>query len=109
MLGLAKYTYELAATQSDVYMRYYTVDAWAKFKDLAERYLRYVQARIATDMEIIGWNGTSVAATTNLVANPMLQDVNKGWLQYMRENKPPTSSPRALLKARSALALAATL
>ncbi|GAB1254784.1 phage major capsid protein, P2 family [Desulfovibrio falkowii] len=88
VLGLDKYTYELAATQSDVYMRYNTVDAWAKFKDMAERYLRYVQARIATDMELIGWHGVSVAATTNLAVNTMLQDVNKGWLQYMRENKP---------------------
>ena len=94
VLGLAKYTYELAATQSDVYMRYNTVDAWAKFPDMAERYLRYVQARIASDMEIIGWNGISVAATTNLVANPMLQDVNKGWLQYMRENKPANVLPQ---------------
>lgn len=36
-------------TPRDVYMRYYTVDAWAKFRDLAERFLRYVQARIASD------------------------------------------------------------
>lgn len=94
VLGLDKYTYELAATQSDVYMRYNTVDAWAKFKDMAERYARYVQERIASDMEIIGWNGISVAATTNLVTNPMLQDVNKGWLQYMRENKPANVLPQ---------------
>ena len=45
VLGLEKFTYELAATQSDVYMRYNTVDAWAKFKDMAERYSRYVWAR----------------------------------------------------------------
>lgn len=87
VLGLDKYSYELASTQSDVYMRHNTMDAWAKFKDMAERYQRYVQARIASDMEIIGWHGTSVAATTDLVAYPMLQDVNKGWLQYMRDNK----------------------
>lgn len=94
VLGLEKFTYELAATQSDVYMRYNTVDAWAKFKDMAERYSRYVWARMASDMEIIGWNGISVAATTNLVANPMLQDVNKGWLQYMRDNKPANLLPQ---------------
>ena len=94
VLGLDKYSYELAATQSDVYMRYNTMDAWAKFKDTPERYQRYVQGRIASDMELIGWNGISVAATTNLVANPMLQDVNKGWLQYMRENKPANVLPQ---------------
>lgn len=34
---------------------------------------------------MIGWNGTSRAATSNRVANPLLQDVNKGWLQRYRE------------------------
>jgi len=34
---------------------------------------------------MIGFNGTSYAATTDIVANPKLQDVNKGWLQKMRE------------------------
>lgn len=87
VLGLDSYSYELAQTNSDVYMRYATVDAWAKFKDMAERYARYVQARIASDMELIGWYGVSVAATSDLVANPLMQDVNKGWLQYMRDHK----------------------
>lgn len=88
VLGLDSYAFELAPTQSDVYMRYATVDAWAKFPDMAERYARYVQARIASDMELIGWYGEAVAATSDLTANPLMQDVNKGWLQYMRENKP---------------------
>lgn len=87
VLGLARYTYELKQTNSDVYLRYATVDAWAKFPDMAERYARYVHQRIANDMEIIGWYGVSAADTTSLTANPLMQDVNKGWLQYMRENK----------------------
>jgi P2 family phage major capsid protein len=37
---------------------------------------------------MIGFNGTSVAANTDIVANPLLQDVNKGWLQHMREEAP---------------------
>ena len=78
--------YQCVQTNFDTHLKYQKLDAWAKFPDMAERYLRYVQARIASDMEIIGWHGISVAATTDLVANPMLQDVNKGWLQYLREN-----------------------
>lgn len=93
VLGLEKHTYELAQTNSDVYMRYATVDAWAKFKDMAERYARYVQQRIANDMELIGWHGAHAAATTSLAAFPLMQDVNKGWLQYMRDKKPANILP----------------
>lgn len=86
LLGLDTYAYELFQTNSDVYMRYATMDVWAKFKDMPERYARYVQRRIANDRVIIGWNGTSAATDTDLVANPLMQDVNKGWMQYMRDN-----------------------
>ena len=88
VLGLAKFVYELFQTNSDVYLRYNTIDVWAKFKDFAERYVRYVQERIANDRELVGWHGITAAATTDIVANPMLQDVNKGWMQYMRDNMP---------------------
>ena len=88
MLGLASYKYQLYQTNSDVFMRYATMDAWAKFPDMPERYARYVQARIANDRELIGWYGTSAAADTDLETNPLLQDVNIGWLQYVRANRP---------------------
>jgi P2 family phage major capsid protein len=86
VLGLDIFKYKLYQTNSDVYMRYATMDAWAKFKDFAERYARYVQQRIANDRVIIGWHGESAAADTDLSAHPMMQDVNKGWIQYMRDN-----------------------
>lgn len=37
---------------------------------------------------MIGWNGTSVAATTNRTTSPLLQDVNIGWLAKIRTNAP---------------------
>jgi P2 family phage major capsid protein len=86
VLGLGRYRYKLAQTNSDTAIRYATIDAWAKFPDLADRYARYIQERIAADRELVGWHGTSVAQNTDLGANPELQDVNKGWMQYMREN-----------------------
>ena len=46
-----------------------------------------VQAAIGEFREH-GFNGTSIAATTDLAANPLLQDVNKGWLQHLREDAP---------------------
>lgn len=88
LLGLDKFGYKLYQTNSDVYMRYATMDAWAKFKDFAERYARYVQQRIANDRVIIGWHGESASGNTDIEANPLMQDVNKGWLQYMRDNLP---------------------
>lgn len=88
VMGLSKYTFELLQTNSDVAMPYRLLDAWAKFNDFMERYARYVQQRMGNDMELIGWHGTSAAADTDPVANPLLQDVNKGWMQYMRENRP---------------------
>lgn len=87
LLGLDTFNYKLFQTNSDVYMRYATMDAWAKFPDMADRYAKYVQKRIANDRVIIGWYGVDAAADTDLETYPLMQDVNKGWLQYMRDNK----------------------
>jgi len=88
VLGLDGNGYELFETHSDVGLKYATIDAWAKFKDFAQRYAAAVQKQIGLDRIMIGWNGTSVAATTDRVANPLLQDVNKGWMQIAREQAP---------------------
>lgn len=87
VLGLEPYKYLLHQINSDVFMAYATMDAWAKFPDFHERYTRHVQNRIACDREIIGWYGKLAAADTDIAANPLLQDVAPGWLQYMRDNK----------------------
>ena len=80
--------YELADTQSDVGLPYAKIDAWAKFPDFKDRYSAAVQKRIAQDRIVIGFHGTSAAIQTDLAANPKLQDVNKGWLQQLREQAP---------------------
>jgi len=88
VLGMDPKNYELHKTNADVALPYETMDTWSVFPDLSEKYTGWVWERIATDREIIGWNGESVAETTNKTTNPLLQDVNKGWMQYMRENQP---------------------
>ena len=75
VLGMEPAGYQLHKTDSDVFMPYETMDAWAKFPNLAERYTGYVQGRIANDRELIGWYGKLAAADTDLAANPLLQDV----------------------------------
>lgn len=77
--------YELFATEFDVALKYAKIDSWAKFPDFAARYMQLVREAIGNDMLQVGWTGTSVAADTDLAANPLLEDVNKGWLQMIRE------------------------
>ena len=80
--------YQCVQTNYDTHVRYATLDMWAKFPDFQLRLSRAIQQQCALDRIMIGFNGTSVAANTNRVANPLLQDVNKGWLQYLRDNAP---------------------
>lgn len=86
ILGLEEWEYQLHKTNSDVYIEYATLDAWAKkIPNLGALYTAYVQQQIANDRVMIGWHGVEAAANTNIETYPLLQDVNKGWFQYMRE------------------------
>ena len=80
--------YQCVQTNFDTHLKYQKLDAWAKFKDFQTRVAMAILRRQALDRMMIGFNGTSIAADTNLVTNPMLQDVNKGWLQHLREEAP---------------------
>jgi P2 family phage major capsid protein len=81
-------TYELSSTESDVSLPYAKIDAWAKFPDFHQKYSAAVQKQIALDRIMVGFHGTHAAPQTDLIAYPMLQDVNKGWLQIAREQIP---------------------
>lgn len=78
--------YVCVQTNYDTHVRYGTLDMWAKFKDFQVRLSKAIQQQCALDRIMIGFNGVSAAAETDRVANPLLQDVNKGWLQYLRAN-----------------------
>lgn len=78
--------YLCTQTNFDTAIKYSKLDAWAKFKDFQTRLRNAILQRQALDIMTIGWNGTSRAATSNRALNPLLQDVNKGWLQKAREN-----------------------
>ena len=86
--ALDENTYELFSTESDVSLPYAKIDAWAKFPDFHQKYSAAVQKQIALDRIMIGFHGISAAVQSDIVANPMLQDVNKGWLQIAREQIP---------------------
>lgn len=81
--------YEAKQTNFDTHISYRTMDAWAKFPDFARRYRLAVLKRVALDRLMIGWNGLSNTANdTDKAANPLLQDVNIGWLERARLNAP---------------------
>lgn len=76
--------YFATQTNFDTHIRYAKLDAWAKFPDFQARIRDAIIKRCALDRIMVGWNGTARAATSNPGTNPLLQDVNIGWLQKMR-------------------------
>jgi P2 family phage major capsid protein len=80
--------YECAKTEFDISMPYARLDAWANRPDFERLLSDQVISQIARDRLMIGWRGTSRAIATDRVANPLLQDVNIGWLQKWRLENP---------------------
>lgn len=85
--------YRCEKTNFDTAIKYAKLDAWAhrpEFQTILRDAIIKQQGR---DRIMIGWNGTSVAAQTDRTANPLLQDVNLGWLHKIR-----TFAPARVLK-----------
>jgi P2 family phage major capsid protein len=80
--------YECKQTNFDTHLGYRVLDAWAAFTDFNARYRKAVMSRMALDRIMTGWNGTSAASETDRTANPLLEDVNVGWLEKVRLNAP---------------------
>ncbi|TLX52841.1 phage major capsid protein, P2 family [Stutzerimonas nosocomialis] len=76
--------YVCTQTNFDTHLKYSKLDAWAKFPDFQARIRDAIIKLMALNRIMIGWNGTSRAATSNPATSPLLQDVNIGWLQKMR-------------------------
>jgi P2 family phage major capsid protein len=76
--------YTCVKTDFDTHITYAKLDAWAKFPDFQARVRDAIVQRQALDRMLIGFHGTSAASATDLAANPLLQDVNIGWLQKIR-------------------------
>ena len=92
-------------TNFDHAIRYATLDAWRhkpEFQTLIRDVILKQQGR---DRIMIGWNGTSAAATTNRVTNPLLQDVNEGWLHKIRTHAPARNLQDGALTANPTKAI----
>lgn len=84
--SLEAHDYECLSTEFDTHITWAKLDAWAKFPDFQTRVRNAIVRQQSLDRIMIGFNGTSGAAASDPVANPLLQDVNKGWLQHYRDN-----------------------
>lgn len=76
--------YACTQTNFDTALRYQKLDQWAKFPNFQALIRDAILKAQALNRIMIGWNGTSRAATSNPAVNKLLQDVNIGWLQKMR-------------------------
>ncbi len=81
------HTYECKQTNFDTHIRYAQLDAWAKFPDFQTRIRDMIIQQQGRDRLMIGWNGTSAAVATNRATNPLLQDVNIGWLKKLQTER----------------------
>ncbi|PRC90865.1 phage major capsid protein, P2 family [Solimicrobium silvestre] len=80
--------YRCEKTNFDTHIPYAKLDAWAKFPDFQDRVARQIFIRQGLDRMVVGFHGASVSPDTDITKNPLLQDVNKGWLQHYREQAP---------------------
>ena len=76
--------YECKQTNFDYSIGYNTLDTWAKFPNFQAMLRDMLVSQQAIDRITCGWHGTSAAATTNRTTNPLLQDVNIGWLKHIK-------------------------
>lgn len=80
--------YKCTQTNFDTALPYQKLDLWAKFQDFQTRIRDAIIQRQALDRIMIGFNGVKREKTSDRVANPLLQDVNIGWLEKIRQEKP---------------------
>ena len=88
--------YRLYETEFDTKLPWHLIDAWSKFKDFPIRYARHVAISVALSRISIGWHGTSAAAQSNPATNPNGEDMNIGWLQKLRLERPDHVMGRVL-------------
>lgn len=80
--------YKCTQTNYDTALPYSKLDLWAKFQDFQTRIRDAIVVRQALDRIMIGFNGVKREKTSNRETNPLLQDVNIGWLEKIRQEAP---------------------
>lgn len=86
--ALSNDKYKTEHTDFDTFVSYKQLDAWAKFPDFQTRLASAIAQRQALDRIQIGFYGKTAAEQTDRTANPLLEDVNIGWLEQYRLHAP---------------------
>ena len=86
--ALKAFRYRCEKTNFDTHIKYAQLDAWSKFPNFETMLRDAIIKAQARDKMRIGFNGREVADDTDPVENPNGEDVNKGWLQHIREQAP---------------------
>ncbi|MDE9552530.1 phage major capsid protein, P2 family [Xenorhabdus bovienii] len=80
--------YRCEQTNFDTYIGYTQIDAWAGHPEFQQLISQQIVQQEANDRLMIGFNGTSCALKSDREKNPLLQDINIGWLQHLRNKAP---------------------
>ncbi len=80
--------YRCEITHSDVALRYAKLDQWRHRPEFQKLISEVIVKQQGRDRIMIGWNGTSCAENSDITANPLLQDMNFGWLYKIRTFAP---------------------
>ncbi|HEX8583070.1 MAG TPA: phage major capsid protein, P2 family [Allosphingosinicella sp.] len=86
--GLTATRFRCEQTNFDTAIKYAKLDAWAHKPEFQTILRDAITKRQGLDRMLIGWHGTHVAPQTNRTNFPLLQDVNKGWIQNTRDDAP---------------------
>lgn len=88
ILGLSVDEYKCEKTNYDTFIPYDDLDEWSEFSEFKKLLQECIDATIANNKLMIGWYGESYSKDSDIVANPMMQDVNIGWFEQVRINAP---------------------
>ena len=87
-LSLENRKYQTQKTDSDIHIKYNLLDAWSKFPDFQTKLRDLILTRMAKDKLLVGFHGVKSDIDTDPSKNKMLQDLNIGWLQHLRNDAP---------------------
>ena len=70
----------------DTEMKYAKLDAWAHRKDFQQKIANLIVNSQGLALLMMGFNGIKREPNSDIVANPLMQDVAVGWLQKIRNH-----------------------
>lgn len=80
--------YDCEQVNFDTRITFNTMGAFSHYDDFNDRLEREIRKHINLDMIRVGFFGKEAAANSNPILNPNGEDVAKGWIQALRENRP---------------------